>query len=212
MGPSALPSGVVAASQLLGKPAAVEMVPSGIPELDLPRGALTEICGAASSGRTSLLLSVLAQATSRLEVCALVDTTDAFDPPSAAAAGVALERLLWVRCGGNVLHALTAADWLAHGGGFGVVALDLGDVASDQVRRISLASWYRLRRAVENTPAVLIALEPEPWAKSCSSLVLQLTRERIAWRGPLLGGVLVRVERRKPIRAASARFEARAVA
>jgi hypothetical protein len=190
----------------------VETLPSGIPGVDLPRGALTEICGAASSGRTSLLLSLLAQATHKLEVCALVDATDAFDPASAAAAGVALDRLLWVRCGGRLPQALTAADWLVTGGGFGVVALDLGDVPSDQMRRIPLSSWYRLRRAVENTPTVLAAIEPEPWAKSCSSLILQLHRERVAWRGPLLGGALVRVERRKPVRASSVWFEARAVA
>jgi len=198
---------------LLEKPA-VETIPTGITEVDaalggLPRGALTEICGPVSSGRTSLLLAVLAQATGRLEACALVDTTDAFDPAAAAAAGVDLERLLWVRCGGNVVHALTAADWLANGGGFGVVVLDLGDLASEQVRRIPLASWYRLRRAIEHTPTALVALEPQPWARTCSSLILELRRERVSWRGPLLGGVVVRVERRKPERAAAAVFEAR---
>ena len=216
MRPSAIHPGLVSAFQLLDKPA-VETIPTGVPEVDaalggFPRGALTEICGAASSGRTSLLLATLAQATHRLEVCALIDVTDAFDPASATAAGVDLNRLLWVRCGGNVIHALTAADWLLHGGGFGVVALDLGDVTSDQIRRISLSSWYRLRRAVENTPTTLIALEPEPWAKSCSSLILQLTRERIHWRGPLLAGALVRVERRKPVQTATIRFEVKSVA
>src|ERR1035438_10578834 len=81
---------------------APEMLPSGIREVDeatggLPRGCLTEIVGPASSGRTSLLLSILAQATAREEICALVDAEDAFDPASAAAAGVRLERLIWVR-------------------------------------------------------------------------------------------------------------------
>ena len=80
-----------------------EMVPTGVPAIDaltggLPRGALTEIVGPASSGRTSLLLSLLAQATARQEACALVDASDAFDPESAVAAGIDLKRLLWVRC------------------------------------------------------------------------------------------------------------------
>jgi hypothetical protein len=207
---------VLAASQLLERPPA-ETLPTGVAEVDaalggLPRGALTEICGAASSGRTSLLLSVLAQATSRQEVCALIDTTDALDPASAAAAGIDLGRLLWVRCGGSIPHALTAADWLTGGGGFGVVALDLAGVPSENLRRIPLSSWYRLRRAVENTPAALVFLEPEPWAKSCSSLVLHLSRERVNWRGPLLGGAVMRVERRKPARTASILFEARTAA
>ncbi len=64
----------------------------------LPRGALSEITGPASSGRTGVMLAALAQATRRREVCALVDASDSFDPASAAAAGVDLERLLWVRC------------------------------------------------------------------------------------------------------------------
>jgi hypothetical protein len=94
---------VVPASRLDVRPAP-EMVSSGIPQLDsltggLARGCLTEICGTASSGRTSVLLFALARATQRGEVCALVDASDAFDPASAAAAGMEMSRLLWVRCG-----------------------------------------------------------------------------------------------------------------
>ena len=96
-------AGVTAASRLEVRPTP-EMVSSGIRELDelaggLPRGCLSEICGPASSGRTSVLLAALAAATRRQEVCALVDTTDALDAVSVAAAGVELERLLWIRCG-----------------------------------------------------------------------------------------------------------------
>ncbi len=83
---------------------APEMVSIGIPQLDaltggLPRGCLTEICGPASSGRTTVLLAALAAATRRGEYCALIDASDALDPQSVAAAGVDLDRLLWVRCG-----------------------------------------------------------------------------------------------------------------
>ena len=91
------------ASRLAIRPSP-EMVPSGIPALDaltggLPRGCLTEICGPASSGRSTVLLAALAAATHRGEFCALVDASDALDPQSAAAASVELDRLLWVRCG-----------------------------------------------------------------------------------------------------------------
>jgi len=83
-----------------------EMVSSGISEIDaltggLPRGCITEICGSASSGRTSVLLATLAAATRRQEVCALVDASDAFDPLSGDAAGVDFEKMLWVRCDGK---------------------------------------------------------------------------------------------------------------
>jgi len=98
-----LPSAVTPASRLEIR-AAPEMVPSGIPAIDaltggLPRGCLTEICGPASSGRTTFLLATLAAATRRGEFCTVVDASDALDPHSAASAGVALDRLLWVRCG-----------------------------------------------------------------------------------------------------------------
>src|SRR6266849_3694136 len=94
---------VVPASRLDVRPAP-EMVSSGIPQLDLltggiARGCLTEVCGTASSGRTSVLLLALARATQRGEICALVDASDAFNPASAAAAGMEMSRLLWVRCG-----------------------------------------------------------------------------------------------------------------
>ena len=80
------------------------MASSGIAAIDaltggLPRGCLTEICGPASSGRTTLLLAALAAATARGEFCVVIDAGDALDPHSVAAAGVNLDRLLWVRCG-----------------------------------------------------------------------------------------------------------------
>jgi hypothetical protein len=91
----------------LGIRPAPEMVTSGIPALDaltggLPRGCLTEICGLASSGRTTVLLAALASASRRGEYCAVIDASDALDPESLAAAGVDLDRLLWVRCGDDI--------------------------------------------------------------------------------------------------------------
>ncbi|MGO9231797.1 MAG: hypothetical protein ACLQKA_21605 [Bryobacteraceae bacterium] len=195
-----------------------ETVPSGVAEIDwatggLPRGCLTEIFGAPSSGRASLLISILAWATARREFCALVDAEDAFDPLSAAEAGVELPRLLWIRCGHNAEHALRAADLLLQGGGFGVVALDLGDTPAPAARRISLTSWFRLRRAVEHTPTVLIAVARQSNAKTCASLMLELSRQRVRWSGGkldsarLLGGMRAAVARRKPGLALTAAFE-----
>ncbi len=62
-----------------------ESVPTGIADLDaltggLPRGAITEIFGPPSSGRTASMVSILREATAGGEVCALVDGNDAFDP------------------------------------------------------------------------------------------------------------------------------------
>ncbi len=88
---------------LLRERTAPVTVPFGVAAIDtltggLPRGALSEITGPASSGRTGVMMAALAAATRRQEVCALVDASDSFDPASAAAAGMDLNRLLWVRC------------------------------------------------------------------------------------------------------------------
>jgi recA bacterial DNA recombination protein len=221
---------VVPAARLGVRPAP-EMVSSGIPQLDsltggLARGCLTEICGAASSGRTSVLLSALARATERGEVCALVDASDAFDPASAAAAGMELGRLLWVRCekkspqgfreghdfsravssakslpalaaeGSRTLQRRKSSRWtdreaqrwesqlgqmlkvtdlLLQSHGFGMIALDLGDVPTPDARRIPLASWFRFRRAIEHTPTVLLVVEQQPIAGSCSSALVRVS-------------------------------------
>ena len=176
---------VIPASRLAVRPAP-EMVSSGIAAIDhltggLPRVCLTEICGPASSGRSTLMLSALAAATQRGEFCAVVDASDALDPQSVVAAGIELERLLWVRCGENSHSAehrleqlLRVTDLLLESGGFGLISLDLGDLPPQTARRIPLATWFRFRRAVEHTSTVLLAVERQSIAGSCSSLLIKL--------------------------------------
>jgi len=200
--PLTIENSIVPAARLEIRPAP-EMASTGIPALDalaggLPRGCLMEICGTASSGRTTVLLSSLAAATRRGEYCALIDASDTLDPHFAADAGVDLERLLWVRCGENVKprsagvspavagasrprtsehsleQLLRATDLLLESGGFGLIVLDFADVPSQAARRIPLTTWFRFRRAVEHKPTILLVIEQHPIAGSCSSLLLQL--------------------------------------
>src|ERR1700687_827007 len=286
----------------------VELQPSGVGELDavlgggFPRGSLVELCGPASSGRTSLAFSLLAQATERQVGCAFVDVSDCLDPISLAAAGVELPRLLWIRCGemgdrerdlksssylapadkkirktrsldsankkpvqvhgwrhprelmrgvdkaipglvgkqapfaeSTQIHvvarcsgeqverdreppprgfrpqrflpslresnppppvqtggrsvkpwkcleqALKTTDLLLYGGGWGVVVVDLGGISWVDARRIELSTWFRFRRAIENTPTILLLLGEESCAKSCASLVLWCQRRADEW-------------------------------
>lgn len=295
-----------------------EVTATGIPRVDaliqgLPHGALTEIYGPASSGRTMLALSFLAEMTRQQQVCTIVDTSDSFDPESLAAMGAHLNRVLWVRCGNadtgedltsactstsrsnfqqetfhhpqtltsgrhprdevrglsqaisglmknnfsnppgasrggapantfekmtqpateaqsreeqvaidrlppgrgdDVLarrqtrgrttssiqtplprppwdkrqnpwtqleQALKVTDLILHNGGFGAVLMDLGDVPPLNARRIPLATWFRFRRAVDNTPTVFLLLTREPCAQTCASLVLRCQRCRERW-------------------------------
>lgn len=197
--------GITSASHLEIRPAP-ETASSGIGEIDaitggLPRGCLTEVSGPDCSGRTSLMLSALTAASRREEICALIDVSDAFDPHSAAAAGLDLEKFLWIRCGAYaptsalsrkrrpassfeewertrmedpVEQALRAADLLLQSSGFGMVAIDLAGVPLKMARRIPLTTWFRFRRAVENTSTVLLVIGTEPCTQSCASLGLKL--------------------------------------
>jgi hypothetical protein len=213
-------AGVTSASRLAVR-SSPQMVSSGIAAMDaltggLPRGCLTEIFGPASSGRTTVLLAAMAAATRRGEFCVVVDASDALDPLSVAAAGVELNRLLWVRCGGNsqqrhfsavysadsgtekkqnvksepyhdehrLEQLLRAADLLLESGGFGLIALDLGDLPPQAVCRIPLTTWFRFRRAVEHTPTVLLAVERQSIAGSCSSLLIQLGTQEHGMKQP----------------------------
>jgi recombination protein RecA len=219
------------AFKLREKPTA-EVISTGVPDVDriaggFPRGAITEILGPASSGRTSLLHSALAASTARQEVCALVDACDTFDATSAAYAGTDFDQLLWIRCGSKADHAIKATDLLLQSGGFGLVALDFGDVPSVQSRRVQLSWWFRFKRAIENTPTALIVISRDPNARSCASLSLALNRENVEWSRPsispdaeerlfptcsnLLDGFRLHVERCKPVclDEREARFEAR---
>jgi hypothetical protein len=174
-----------------------ETVPTGITPLDaltggLPRGAITEIVGPPSSGRTSTMVSIMAEATAQDEVCALVDGNDTFDPKSAAAAGVELNRLLWVRCR-KLEQVLKSTDLLLQGGGFGRVVMDLTDLPLAQVRSISLASWFRFQRTIEKTPAALLVMSPESLVKSAAALVLRMEMRGAEW-STILNGLNLNIE------------------
>jgi recombination protein RecA len=179
----------------------------------LPRGAITDISGPISSGRTALVHAILAEATEGGEYCAVVDCRDAFDPVSASEAGVDLRRVLWVRAGKKganysapagkspienpIEKAMKAADMILHSGGFGVVVLDLCEMAARELNSIPLSYWYRFRRAVENTPSRLVVASHVPLVKSCAPLQLETRRERAAWEGLLFAGIDFHVETRK---------------
>ena len=164
-----------------------EVISTGILEVDafalggLPRGALTEVFGPASSGRTSFMLSALAHATNSEEVCALVDTNNSFDPKSATRAGINSDRLLWIRCDHNLEHAFKASDLLLQGGGFGLVLLDLGDVPGNSAKRIISSWWYRFRRTLEPSSTALVVIAEESCVRSCATLALELRAQTHLW-------------------------------
>ena len=167
--------------------------PTGVAALDarlgggLPRGQLSEVIGARSSGRVSLLLSMIAAATARGELVALIDALDMFDVESAANAGVALDRLLWIR--GHVVanpgmcrdmnqraleQAIRALGLVLQAGNFGLVAFEAGEAPAGALKRLPFTTWLRLQRMLEGTQTVCVLVGPEPMARSSAGLTLQL--------------------------------------
>lgn len=151
----------------------------------IPRGTITEVSGAASTGKTSFGLSTIASVTQSGAACAWVDVSDALSPESAAAANVVLNRLLWLRTSGEreqrvcekpwsrLEHALTATDLLLQAGGFSAIVLDMSDVLPQHTTRIPLATWYRFRLAAEQARTALIFLTQSLCTSSCAGLVLR---------------------------------------
>ena len=181
----------------------------------LPRGSITELTGASSSGRTSLVHALLAGATAADEASAVVDGTNSFDPASAARAGIDLNRLLWVQCNGRLEHAMKAADLILHGGGFGLVVLDLCEMPVEALQRIPISYWHRFRLAIKNTPTALVVAGNQSNARSCAARQIEIVARRPEWVRPgpfqLLGGLDLCVRSRKPVQHEAAELRAWAV-
>jgi hypothetical protein len=176
------------------------VVPTGVTDLDarlgggIPRGHLSEIVGPRSSGRLSILVSALAAATSRGEAVALIDPLDMFDPVSASAAGIDFTRMLWIRgeastsarvslsCDYGTLQksldrAVKALNIVLQAGGFGVVAVDLAEVAAQTIKRLPYTTWLRLQRVIEGSETACVLIGSESIARSSGGVSVQLTSE-----------------------------------
>lgn len=177
-----------------------EVAATGISSIDellhggLPVGAISELTGSPSSGRTNIALAFLSSRTKDGSVCAWVDASDAFDPESAAANGVSLKQLLWVRCTDapynqqsssnhsarkksppwtRLDQAIRATDLLLQAGGFTAIVLDLAGEAVEHGRRIPLATWFRFRQSADRTRCSLVVLGKASYAQSSATLVLE---------------------------------------
>jgi recombination protein RecA len=137
---------------------------------------------------------MLATATLGGEVMAWIDLNDSFDPASAVSAGADLSKMLWVQCRHRLETALKAADRVLHSGGFGLIVLDLCDVTAAALQRVPLSYWYRIRRAIEHTPSILLILARQSMAKSCSSCQIGLGEPLLEWRGLPPFQTIVRLE------------------
>lgn len=174
---------------------AAAFIPFGVEAIDavlrggLPRGQVSEIAGSPSSGRTTLLLQLLAAATRGGEIAALVDTCDRLEVASAAAAAIDLDRLLWIRgesfdplhslrtrlCDRVLERAIKALTLVLQAGGFAIVAIDLADMHPRLLRSLPFTTWLRLQRIVEGSDTACLLVTPEPLARSAGGLTVMCT-------------------------------------
>ena len=175
------------------------LVPTGIPAIDaqldggFPRGHFSEVIGVRSTGRFAVVVSAMAEATRRGEPVALIDPLDTFDPPSAAGTAIDFSRLLWIRgeasssarvslsCEYGTLQrsvdrAVKALNLVLQAGGFGLVVVDLADVAPHVLRRLPFTTWLRLYRAIEGSDTACVLTGAEPIARSASGMTMMLER------------------------------------
>ncbi len=118
-------------------------------------GAITEVVGRLSSGRTSLLMACLRDAHARRGGGRPRGCRSGVRSRAAAArAGLDLRRLLWVRCGGRRDVALRATDLLVRCPGFALIGLDVGESPP----RLPLAGAFRLKLAVRRSGAALLVV------------------------------------------------------
>jgi hypothetical protein len=121
----------------------------------LTRGSVAEIAGEASSGKTSLSLSLLAKLTTAGEICGVVDACNSFDPRSAVLAGVELDNLLWIKCGNSIEKAFMSADYLVQAKGFGAIWLNLNGLARRQLKMVPKTYWYRYRNRIKGNADII---------------------------------------------------------
>lgn len=177
---------------------------TGVPGLDallyggLPRGQVSEIHGPASSGRTGIALAVAARSTRAGALAAWVDPQDRLDPRSAADAGVALGRLLWLRGAASarepqpLLAAISAVGTLLGSGLFELVVVDLGGIGRSGLQRLPGATWIRLQRMVESQPGTLLVVADAHVAHGPAGVSLALRGAGASWSGDPGPGRLLR--------------------
>ncbi len=151
--------------------------------ISFPRGSIVEIAGGASSGKTSLSLSLLAKLTGAGEICAVVDACGGLDVRSAVLSGVEIENLLWARCGGEIEKAFMAVDYLLQAKGFGAVWLDLSGLPINKLKLVPRTYWYRYRNRISQTPTLLLVTAREGVTGSASQQALVSSRTRARWSG-----------------------------
>jgi recombination protein RecA len=154
----------------------VDVIPTGAIALDLalgvggfPRGRIIEIYGPEASGKTTLALSVIAQAQKKGGQCAFIDAEHALDPVRAQTIGVNLDELLMSQPDTGE-QALEITETLIRSGAMDVIVVDsvaalvpraelegdMGDSVMGMQARLMSQALRKLTGAISKSKTVLI--------------------------------------------------------
>lgn len=154
----------------------VDAIPTGSMTLDMalgiggmPRGRIVEVYGPESSGKTTVALSVVAQAQKMGGEAAFIDVEHALDPTYAQALGVDIDNLL-VSQPDSGEQALEIAEALIRSGSIDVIVLDsiaamttraeidgeMGDLHVGQLARLMSQAMRKLTAAISKSNCVAI--------------------------------------------------------
>ncbi|WP_294751325.1 recombinase RecA [uncultured Ruminococcus sp.] len=154
----------------------VDAIPTGSMTLDMalgiggvPRGRIVEIYGPESSGKTTVALSIVAQAQKAGGEAAFIDVEHALDPVYAKALGVNIDNLL-VSQPDSGEQALEIAEALIRSGAIDVIVLDsiaamttraeidgeMGDLHVGQLARLMSQAMRKLTAAISKSNCVAI--------------------------------------------------------
>jgi recombination protein RecA len=154
----------------------IEVIPTGSIALDLalgvgglPRGRINEIYGPEASGKTTVALSVIAEAQRRGGQCAFVDAEHALDPERAEILGVNLDDLLLSQPDSGE-QALEITETLVRSGALDVIVVDsvaalvpraelegeMGDAVIGLQARLMSQALRKLTGAISRSKTVLI--------------------------------------------------------
>ncbi|MBN1168765.1 recombinase RecA [Candidatus Woesebacteria bacterium] len=159
-----------------GKDLKIDVIPTGSIAVDLalgvgglPRGRIVEIYGPEASGKTSLTLSVVAEAQKAGGQCAFVDAEHALDPAWAEKIGINLDDLLLSQPDSGE-QALEITETLVRSGALDVIVVDsvaalvpraelegeMGDAVMGMQARLMSQALRKLTGAISKSKTILI--------------------------------------------------------
>ena len=166
----------------------VERVPTGVGVFDeiaggLVRGGICEFFGNRGSGKRSVVLSLLQKMTEENRICAVVDTSNSFDPVSAEETGINLDKIFWIRCDDDPQKAVLAADYLIQSRLFRAIWLDMSLCERSFLDRMPNSYWFRFKVGMKDCPGhLLVTLEEGRMRSACHQSIYVSKRDN-GWEG-----------------------------